>query len=520
MDVKQDTRSYDWFKFVVAVILALIALWLLLRAQKQAAAPAAVANVPTEAAAAAPQAEIDLPDFPKADFEWNYDADTGLLLDPSGKALYRLDADAGRWLPVIPDGLRAKLPDGFKMAEVDGGWQINGPDGKALFRWNPKTMAWDAVAPEVSLPDFPKADFKWNYDADAGLLLDPSGKALYRLDADTGRWLPVISDDLRAKLPDGFKMAEVDGGWQINGPDGKALFRWNPKTMAWDAVAPEVAVDLPELPKSDFEWNYDADAGLLLDPDGKAVYRLDADTGRWLPVISDDLRAKLPDGFKMAEVDGVWQINGPDGAALYRWNPDLGTWEAIEIAPAVNLPDFPKADFEWNYDADTGLLLGPDGTPRYELDAAIGRWIPVIPDDLRAKLPDGFKLVGADGGWQITGPDGQVLYRWNPETHAWEAVETAVTPSSDCGAQPARLSVGDSAKVLTNLNLRSEPGIGDNWLMTMLAGTVVEVIGGPECVPYGDGAYRWWNVKLPDGKTGWAAEAPIHGDYYFLEPVK
>ncbi|NPA26708.1 MAG: SH3 domain-containing protein, partial [Chloroflexi bacterium] len=189
-------------------------------------------------------------------------------------------------------------------------------------------------------------------------------------------------------------------------------------------------------------------------------------------------------------------------------------------------PPFPKAGFEWKWDAAQGVLLDPDGLPRYRL--VDGQWVPVVPEELRAKLPEGFKVAMVDGQWHITGPDGKALYRWNPDTLTWESLEVAAEEqqgeeqemaTSDCGAKPARLKVGESAKVLVNLNLRSSPGIGDNWIMTMPAGTVVEVIGGPKCVPHGDGAYRWWEVRLPDGRTGWAAEAPIHGNYYFMEPV-
>ncbi|NPA31432.1 MAG: SH3 domain-containing protein [Chloroflexi bacterium] len=193
----------------------------------------------------------------------------------------------------------------------------------------------------------------------------------------------------------------------------------------------------------------------------------------------------------------------------------------------AKLPKFPSAGFEWKYDAARGVLLNPEGRAVYRLDPDLGKWVPELPDDLRAKLPEGFQIGEVDGRWQITAPDGKVLFRWNPETLTWEAVEETSTAGTaeptetgDCAARPARLKVGDSAKVLTNLNLRSSPGIGENWLLTMPAGTVVEVIGGPECLPYGDGAYRWWQVRLPDGRTGWAAEAPIHGDSYFLEPVK
>ncbi|NPA06590.1 MAG: SH3 domain-containing protein [Chloroflexi bacterium] len=201
-----------------------------------------------------------------------------------------------------------------------------------------------------------------------------------------------------------------------------------------------------------------------------------------------------------------------------------------EVQPEVSLPEFPEAGFAWQVDEERGLLLDPQGRAVYRLNADAGRWEPVVPEALASKLPAGHKVVWADGEWQVVGPDGAVLYRWDPKALAWAEVQPEVsaepeptpspTPSGDCAARPARLKVGDTAKVLTNLNLRRTPGIGDNWIMTMPAGTVVEVIGGPVCLPHGDGAYRWWQVRLPDGTTGWAAEAPIHGTNYFLEPVR
>ncbi|NPA92409.1 MAG: SH3 domain-containing protein [Chloroflexi bacterium] len=303
--------------------------------------------------------------------------------------------------------------------------------------------------------------------------------------------------------------------------------------VAAPTTAPvQAEVNLPEFPAANFQWKFDKAKGLLLDPNGKALFRLDADAGKWIPVVPDDLLGSLPEGFQVAEVDGAWQITGPDGKRLYRWNSDTMSWEAVEETVTANLPEFPTADFQWNFDKAKGLLLTPDGKAIFRLDPDSGKWVPIVPDDLQASLPEGFQVAEVDGAWQITGPDGKLLYRWNPDTMSWEAVETAETStgasneetstaaSSACAAHPARLSVGDSAKVLTNLNLRLSPGIGDNWIMTMPAGTVVEIIGGPECVPYGDGAYRWWNVRLSDGRTGWAAEAPIHGDYYFLEPIQ
>jgi hypothetical protein len=47
----------------------------------------------------------------------------------------------------------------------------------------------------------------------------------------------------------------------------------------------------------------------------------------------------------------------------------------------------------------------------------------------------------------------------------------------------------------------------------------VEIVGGPECIPYWTGAYLWWQIKLPGDRVGWSAEGSLHGSFYFMEPM-
>ncbi|NPA27051.1 MAG: hypothetical protein GXO36_05600, partial [Chloroflexi bacterium] len=171
MNTQVDTRAFDRFKLVVTVILSLIILWILLQLAGRAAAPA---PTPTQA-----MPEAQLPALPKAGFEWKWDAAQGVLLDPNGLPRYRL-VD-GQWVPVVPEELKAKLPKGFKVLMVDGQWHITGPEGKALYRWNPDTFAWEGLEVAAELPPFPKAGFEWKWDAAQGVLLDPDGLPRYRL---------------------------------------------------------------------------------------------------------------------------------------------------------------------------------------------------------------------------------------------------------------------------------------------------------------------------------------------------
>jgi hypothetical protein len=80
--------------------------------------------------------------------------------------------------------------------------------------------------------------------------------------------------------------------------------------------------------------------------------------------------------------------------------------------------------------------------------------------------------------------------------------------------------VGTNARILRRLNFRSSPGIRDNWILTNIPGTPVEIVEGPECIPHLWGAYLWWLIQLPDGRIGWSAEGSLHGTFYFMEPME
>jgi hypothetical protein len=104
---------------------------------------------------------------------------------------------------------------------------------------------------------------------------------------------------------------------------------------------------------------------------------------------------------------------------------------------------------------------------------------------------------------------------------------TQAFPTSDasaCSASPSHIQIGDNVRVLSWLNFRTGPGL--NWpiLHTNIAGTVMQVVGGPFCTPkntlQGSKAYLWWNVRMANGQEGWSAEAPLLDPVYFLEPVQ
>lgn len=113
-----------------------------------------------------------------------------------------------------------------------------------------------------------------------------------------------------------------------------------------------------------------------------------------------------------------------------------------------------------------------------------------------------------------------------PEAAATELAATAETPTTaaaedtSCNTSvPSRLSVGQTARVVQRLNMRSESSITAPILQTNPVNTQVEIIGGPVCAPVGDRAYLWWQIRLANGTEGWSAEAPLNEPTYLLEPI-
>ncbi len=104
-----------------------------------------------------------------------------------------------------------------------------------------------------------------------------------------------------------------------------------------------------------------------------------------------------------------------------------------------------------------------------------------------------------------------------------EAKQEATPAQAQTGSCPtsveSRLSVGDTARVLRRLNLRSEATIDAPILQTSPTGSQVEIIAGPVCTPIDARAYLWWQIRLADGTEGWSAESPLKEAAYFLEPV-
>lgn len=98
---------------------------------------------------------------------------------------------------------------------------------------------------------------------------------------------------------------------------------------------------------------------------------------------------------------------------------------------------------------------------------------------------------------------------------------TSVPVYASCNTTaPSKLKVGDKARALRRLNMRSQPDIKASILQVNPTDRQVDIISGPVCQPMGAHAYQWWQIRLANGMEGWSAETPLNEGGYFLEPVK
>ncbi|MCP4139789.1 MAG: SH3 domain-containing protein [Chloroflexi bacterium] len=301
----------------------------------------------------------------------------------------------------------------------------------------------------------------------------------------------------------------------------EAVEESQPTPESEESEAVEAEMELPPLPEAGEGLSYDAESGFLLDSKGNAIYELNEDGTGWLPVIPDDMA-----GMQLSSGDdGKWYLDGDKGEK-YVWDAASNSWVAIpaeETEAEIEIPSLPEPSEGLSYDAESGFVLDAEGNALYELNEDGTGWVPVIPDEMAS-----MQLVSEEDGSFYLSDGENAQYNWDAATHTWVksadeevATEEETTIKGDCdGVSPARLKAGEEAEIIRNLNFRSSPGIGNNWLATFRTGSRVKVLGEARCLPYADGAYRWWKIERADGTIGWSAEAPISETTYFIQPAE
>lgn len=221
-------------------------------------------------------------------------------------------------------------------------------------------------------------------------------------------------------------------------------------------------VSFPAYPAAEFEWKYDSNSRVLLNPQGVQLYTLSADGGQWQPVIPANVRLQLPREYRLVQnSSGTWQILDASGSGITTWDSDT---------------------FKWQFD-----LAAVPATP----------------------TPDGIAPLAVTATPSFTATLSPTL-----------TPTSVFTPTEHCPTQiVSRLKVGQTALVLENLRVHSKPEMIENIVFGIPHDAFVTVMDGPVCEPYMGGAYLWWEIQNETGDTGWVVEATLNGSSYFLEPV-
>jgi hypothetical protein len=206
----------------------------------------------------------------------------------------------------------------------------------------------------------------------------------------------------------------------------------------------------------------------------------------------------------------------------------------VDGAQAQELPELPAAGGRLVLNAERNALADLLGEVIYTLSENVEKWVPVIKPTFEKELPDGYLLTEDENGtWAILASSGEVLFIFNQQNFGWdmqdqppvENTESEVMsePLLSCPlANPVRISgMGQKVRVINAvIPLRASPAVNSrNILMPLVQGTNLEVVGGPVCTPYLDGANVWWIVRAPDGLKGYAAEGSAASATYYLTPI-
>jgi hypothetical protein len=195
----------------------------------------------------------------------------------------------------------------------------------------------------------------------------------------------------------------------------------------------------------------------------------------------------------------------------------------------------------WANNGDWVLFMtgDGDGNNRWNVLDIAGRTSTTMPAAVTAAhgTPSGFLTVSdtgliqnfvapavANGSviWQAPEDTPTIFWVTLPDSvfglESLTTTSTVTTGPTVCpGAPPTRLTVGSLAESLPEERLRLRAAPGGEYLLSLDQGTRFTIINGPQC----NGNFTWWQLRMTDGTTGWAAEGAItEGENeYFIEPV-
>ncbi|CAG0973632.1 serine/threonine-protein kinase PpkA [Anaerolineae bacterium] len=109
-----------------------------------------------------------------------------------------------------------------------------------------------------------------------------------------------------------------------------------------------------------------------------------------------------------------------------------------------------------------------------------------------------WKGIRVDGYLEVYLGDGSKAYVTDDPSYVAEVNLSDMTPNLRVGAFIRITAEGNGMHMRTNTSVHAQE------VLTLRANQTLEVIGGPKQAEY----YLWWQLRLPDGRTGWAVNVP------------
>lgn len=123
-----------------------------------------------------------------------------------------------------------------------------------------------------------------------------------------------------------------------------------------------------------------------------------------------------PVGIAVDAADHVWVVDSGNNYLLRFTLPSLSSSTTVNEM----LPAFPVSPVTLTLDTASNQLLDSFGNAYYRLDETGTKWVPIVPADIAALVPEGaVPSQDINGLWLLTGSDGTVLYQWNEGALLW-----------------------------------------------------------------------------------------------------
>jgi len=270
-----------------------------------------------------------------------------------------------------------------------------------------------------------------------GIVVNPNGEVFV---TDTGNKYVVIFDADGKYLGQfggsGFDLGQFDEPVGLGFDSTGNLFiadTWNQRIQVFAANSAEIGYS------PIFSWDVKVWSGqsvenkpflaldsnnnvFITDPDGYRVLEFSKDGtylrgwGSYSPATDG---FGLPSGIVMDASNGVWVSDAGNNVLLHFTLPVLPT-----TAPSTLLPIYPPSSVTLVYNPETEMLYTPDGLAVYQLDPAVGLWVPIVPLEITAQLPAGTQPVkDSTNIWTLYDPNKIAIYRWDYASMLWLPVQ-------------------------------------------------------------------------------------------------